>query len=84
MSPIDLELSTLSGLLPLILPMPNLRRAMLPALVALTAPAELVLMTVCAVDCVELLVLVALLLQPDDEMVVLVLVVDVRFNCPIS
>jgi len=64
--------------------MPNLRRDMLPALVALTAPAELVLMRVCAVDCVALLTLVALLRQPEDEMVVVVLVVDVRFRPPSS
>jgi len=83
-SPFDLELSALSGRRFLRLPIPNLRLAILPALVALTAPAELVLMTVWAVDWVVLLTLVALLRQPDEEVVALVLVVYVLLRPPSS
>lgn len=64
--------------------MPNFLLAILPALVALTAPAELVLMTVCAVDWVVLLALVALLRHPEDELVMLVLLVRVRLSLPSS
>lgn len=71
------ELSTESGRRPFRLPIPNLRRDRLPALVALTAPAEDLLMMLWEVACVLLLADVALLCQPEDEFVALLLVVKV-------
>lgn len=69
---------TLSGRLPLKLPIPNLRLARLPALVALKAPAEAPLMRLWLVIAVLLLLLVLVvtaLCAPEDELVTLVLVV---------